>query len=178
MFSTLNPPTIFAWVLTIRKVTSLRMLYNRSPHCCTVRQTDISSFIFSGPGLFCGVGIIHLDTLMIPQNPPSDNGGFLQFCFRVFRQFCQQPVTFHCRYPYVTVGRGHDPALQQAVCYPAFPTTRNLFISTDTPPRIPPGCSRSRQPWHPPGRWHRQRQQSHSRSAWPAGADRCLPSGC
>ena len=58
--STPNAPTIFACVLTDRKAI-FREHYDRSPHCRTVRQTGLSSFILAVFCLLCGVDRIHLD---------------------------------------------------------------------------------------------------------------------
>ena len=58
--STPNAPTIFACVLADRKAI-FREHYDRSPHCRTVRQTGLSSFILAVFCLLCGVGRIHLD---------------------------------------------------------------------------------------------------------------------
>jgi len=68
------------------------MHYDRSPHCRTVRQTDFSSFIFSELYLFCGVGRIHLDMLIIAYLTWYGNGMFLQFYAPVFGYF----VVFNC----------------------------------------------------------------------------------
>ena len=83
IFSTLNAPTISHAFSHTRIVTNLREHYDRSPHCRTVSQTGFSSFIFSRLRLFCGVGAIHLDRLILPYFATHSNGGFLQFsqCF-------------------------------------------------------------------------------------------------
>ena len=103
LFSTLNAPTIFACVLTVRKA-SFRGLYDRSPHCHTVSQTGLSSFILAEIYLLCGVGIIHLDNRMISYLSRGCNGDFLQFFLRflgILPIFLFAPRS--CRYARKTV---------------------------------------------------------------------------